>query len=134
MTDLLHVIPDFPTHSYTHLIPSLEKNLVTTADLLTLDVVDVAKRAQLPSLDLKRLIAHITDVLHYQLGINTTAYETSGSEEALSTVPSGSSTPRVGRNGSLKQWHTISTLDSDLDAELGGGIPTGYITEFAGER
>src|SRR5690606_29343826 len=27
----------------------------------------------------------------------------------------------------------ISTLDPDLDAALGGGIPTGRITEFAGE-
>lgn len=31
-------------------------------------------------------------------------------------------------------WCTISTLDDDLDRALGGGIPTGYITEITGER
>ena len=34
----------------------------------------------------------------------------------------------------LSRWNTISTLDSVLDELLGGGIPTGYLTEVTGER
>lgn len=33
-----------------------------------------------------------------------------------------------------RKWRSISTLDDSIDAALGGGIPTGYITEFTGER
>ena len=32
-----------------------------------------------------------------------------------------------------RPWHTISTLDTSLDAALDGGVPTGYITEITGE-
>ncbi|TLS25167.1 hypothetical protein PpBr36_07460 [Pyricularia pennisetigena] len=31
------------------------------------------------------------------------------------------------------RWSTISTLNPELDAALGGGIPTGYVTEITGE-
>ncbi|TLD10324.1 hypothetical protein PgNI_06068 [Pyricularia grisea] len=31
------------------------------------------------------------------------------------------------------RWSTISTLDPELDAALGGGIPTGHVTEITGE-
>lgn len=125
MTDLLHTIPDFPTKSYTHLLPSLEKHLITTTDLLTLDALEVAKRAQLPLLDVRRLAAHVVSILHGQLGVA----QDGGHEHG-------------GNVGSLKnsgeeivgQWSTISTLDDSLDEALGGGIPTGYITEITGER
>lgn len=33
-----------------------------------------------------------------------------------------------------RKWRAISTLDDSIDAALGGGIPTGYITEITGER
>jgi hypothetical protein len=47
MTDLQHVLADFDVRPFSHVLPSLDKALVTTADLLTLDVAQVAKRAQL---------------------------------------------------------------------------------------
>lgn len=34
----------------------------------------------------------------------------------------------------LSRWNAISTLDPALDELLGGGIPTGYLTEVTGER
>ena len=68
MTDLLTTLPSFPTAQYTHLIPSLEKNFVTTTDLLTLDGLEVAKRAHLPLLDVKGLIAHIQSRLQAGAG------------------------------------------------------------------
>jgi len=55
MTNLLSVLPDFDIQPYAHILPSLEKALISTADLLTLDALDVAKRAQVPPGDGRRL-------------------------------------------------------------------------------
>ena len=56
MTDLLQVLPDFDARPYSHLLPSLDRAIITVNDLLTLDVAEVAKRAQLPAGDLKKLV------------------------------------------------------------------------------
>jgi DNA repair protein RAD57 len=123
MTDLTVVLPSFPTHQYVRLLPSLEKNLVTTADLLTLDCVEIAKRAQLPLLDVKRLCNAVLEALQNSLGI------ADGNDEARL-----SSLLRKTGKDFLNSWSTISTLDDGLDRALGGGIPSGYITEVTGER
>jgi DNA repair protein RAD57 len=122
MTDLTAVLTGFPSHQYVRLLPSLEKNLVTTADLLTLDCVEIAKRAQLPLLDVKRLCNAVLVALQGTLGI------AEGEE-----VQQNSLLTKTGKD-ILNSWSTISTLDDDLDRALGGGIPTGYITEVTGER
>jgi hypothetical protein len=123
MTDLAAVLPGFPTHKYVRLLPSLEKNQITTADLLTLDCVEIAKRAQLPLLDLKRLSSAILDALQGSLGVT-----------GLPNGASGTSVSRKSGNEILNSWNSISTLDNELDRALGGGIPVGYITEVTGER
>ena len=134
MTDLLHILPDFPTNGYTHLIPSLEKNFVTTTDLLTLDAVEIAKRARLPVLDLRRLANHIISLLHGQLGLEAHISSGSGPEDAHAEGSKTEATlPKRGQDLSHR-WQTISTLDSTVDDALGGGIPTRYITEITGER
>ncbi|KAL6720216.1 DNA repair protein rhp57 [Lecanora helva] len=130
MTDLLHTIPDFPTKLYTHLLPSLEKNLITTTDLLTLDALEIAKRAHLPLLDVRRLSNHVLATLQSQLGLeneNGPKFEGVGKGE-----PGFGSLKSTGEELGA-QWSTFSTLDPALDAALGGGIPTGYITEITGE-
>ena len=124
MTDLTAVLPGFPTQRYVRLLPSLEKNLVTTADLLTLDCVEVAKRTQLPILDVKRLCNAVLEALQSSLGIRELDGETQGRTSAFKTP---------GKD-IINSWNTISTLDDELDLALGGGIPTGYITEVTGER
>jgi DNA repair protein RAD57 len=123
MTDLTAVLPGFPTHQYVRLLPSLEKNLVTTADLLTLDCVEIAKRAQLPLLDVKRLSSAVLEALRISLAIS----------EVSNAAPSESLLNKSGKD-IVNSWSTISTLDDDLDVALGGGIPAGYITEVTGER
>lgn len=131
MTDLLHTIPDFPTKLYTHLLPSLEKHLITTTDLLTLDALNVAKRAQLPLLDVRRLANHVLVILQGQLGLkadNATSYQHVGEGQA-----NYGSLRKTGKE-TTSQSSTISTLDPALDTLLGGGIPTGYISEITGER
>ena len=121
MTDVTAVLPGFPIEQYVRLLPSLEKNFITTADLITLDVTEIAKRAQLPLLDLKRLCNAVLTALHSSLGVDELQYQGKGSLR------------RSGKDV-VNSWNTISTLDTELDLALGGGIPTGYITEVTGER
>ena len=130
MTDLLQVLPNFPTNNYTHLLPSLERNHITTTDLLTLDALDIAKRARLPLLDLRRLTNHVLSALRDELGVER-------------DDPTGYDAPKsVGVQTTLRTTGTevaalrplISTLDPTLDSVLSGGVPTGYITEIVGER
>ena len=131
MTDLLTTIPDFPTKSYTHLLPSLEKHLVTTTDLLTLDALELAKRAHLPLLDVRRLANHVLAILQSRLGLNTEnapLYPNAGQHP-----PEYGSLRKTGKEATTR-LNFISTLDPCIDAALGGGIPTGYITELTGER
>lgn len=123
MTDLLQVLPDFDAKPYSHLLPSLDKALITTNDLLTLEAADVAKRAQLPAGELRKLTEAVVSALHHQLGFG-------GEEEAGTSYLSASGNP----DELKKQWNCISTLDEKLDAALGGGIPAGYLVEVTGER
>ena len=131
MTDLLHTVPDFPTKLYTHLLPSLEKHLITTTDLLTLDALEVAKRAQLPLLDVRRLAGHVLALLQGRLGLktdNAPSYSNAGEVQA-----DYGSLKKTG-NEAIAQLSPISTLDPSIDTALAGGIPTRYITEITGER
>ncbi|KAK8134732.1 GTP-binding protein y.t1.c1 [Apiospora sp. TS-2023a] len=120
MTDLLRVLPGFPTAQYAGLLPALEKNRVTTAELLTLDIADLGKRTKLPLLDLKRLCNAILEALHVELGVSE---KQPGKPSALKQTASDLA----------QRWSAISTLDDSLDQALGGGVPTGYVTEIVGE-
>lgn len=92
-------------------------------------MVDIGKRTQLPLLDLKRLCRAVLDALHADLGVT----DQSRPEESQL----GETTPSLAARHSLfsseNQWSTISTLDPTLDAALHGGVPTGCVTEIAGE-
>ncbi|ESZ98552.1 hypothetical protein SBOR_1084 [Sclerotinia borealis F-4128] len=134
MTDLLDILPHFPTQKYVRLLPSLEKNLVTVADLLTLDCVEIAKRATLPLLDVKRLCADVLTHLRGDLGISEVERGDEGSGEAINNLD-GRGREKLRKSGKeiVDEWEVISTLDDDIDRALGGGIPTGYITEVTGE-
>lgn len=124
MTDLTVVLPGFPTQNYLRLLPSLERHQITTADLITLEPVEVAKRAQLPILDVKRLCDWVLEAL--QNGLNVEGSAERVEDDAKSLKKSGQEV--------IDTWKTISTLDDRLDSVLKGGIPTGYITEVTGER
>jgi DNA repair protein RAD57 len=109
MTDLQQVLPNFDLKQFSHLLPKLDHALITTSDILSLDPADVAKRAQLPAGELRKLTQAVVAALHAQLGC----------DGAGSAFSSGLS--------------CISTLDEGLDAALGGGIPAGYLVEVTGE-
>lgn len=131
MTDLLTVLPHFDSRPYTHVLPSLEKALITCSDLLTLDAIHVAKRAQLPPAEVKKL----GDALLHALSDNASeipppAVESAHSNEAGEEEISISSS----RGNSLQDQWIVSTLDDKLDIALHGGIHSGYLTEITGER
>lgn len=128
MSNLLTVLPDFDVKPYSHILVPLEKALVSTADLLTLDAIDVARRAQVPPGEVKKLSDALLATLHSGLNYTEVAVGDGARlddgavaavhEKALSGEP----------------WNFISTLDDELDAALRGGIAPGYLTEIVGER
>jgi DNA repair protein RAD57 len=124
MTDLHSVLPDFATAPFSHLLPSLDRSLISTADLLTLDAVDVAKRAQLPPAEVTKLAKALFDALLANLQL----YDVS--------ADGGSCRGHNGKRAdpNTRDWSVISSLDGHLDAALRGGVPTGYLTEITGER
>lgn len=132
MTDLLSVLPDFPAERYTHVLPSLERNNITLSDLLTLDAVDIAKRGSLPAAEIRKLTGAVLETLHRQLGFSDR--HESGSDAKAGH--DGQSKHYLATNGEAlaNRWDVIRTLDDRLDAALGGGIPTRYLTELTGER
>ncbi|KAK6825668.1 DNA repair protein RAD57 [Apiospora arundinis] len=120
MTDLSRVLPGFPTAQYARLLPAIENSQVTTAELLTLDIAELGKRTKLPLLDLKRFCNAVLEALHVDLGVSE---KQPGKPSALKQTA----------NDLAQHWSTISTLDESLDRALGGGVPTGYVTEVVGE-
>ncbi|PPJ56171.1 hypothetical protein CBER1_09089 [Cercospora berteroae] len=123
MTNLLLVLPDFDITPHTHILPSLERALVTTADLLALDALDVAKRAQVPPGEVKELADAVRNALHRDAASPYSSLANPG--EARSGWESGKDI--------IDRWTAISTLDDVWDAALGGGIARGHLTEVVGE-
>ncbi|KAK3704084.1 DNA repair protein rhp57 [Vermiconidia calcicola] len=126
MTNLVTVLPNFDVKPYTHILPSLEKALISTADLLSLHAVDVAKRAQVPPGEVTKLSDALLQSLHS--GVNGTI----STPDRRNNAGSAADELEPG-NAITKQRTSISTLDERLDFALGGGIRPGYLTEVVGE-
>ncbi|USW53113.1 Putative DNA recombination and repair protein Rad51 [Septoria linicola] len=126
MTNLLVVLPDFDLAPYTHILPSLEKALIATADLLALDAFDIAKRAQVPPGEVKKLADAVLRALHDD---TASACPTRRDEKTSGDAWGGLGTGK----DLIDRWSTISTLDDGLNAALGGGIARGHLTEIVGE-
>lgn len=128
--DLLIILPSFNTKPYTHILPPLERRHITTVDLITLDYLEIAKRAHVPPADVRRLCADVVAGLHADLEFGASEGKYNNNENSEDVVGREDG----GRILDLSRWDTISTLDPVLDDLLGGGIPTGYLTEITGER
>ncbi|KAK1809729.1 DNA repair protein rhp57 [Friedmanniomyces endolithicus] len=132
MTNLLSVLPDFDTQPYAHILPSLEKALISTADLLTLDALDVAKRAQVPPGEVRRLALAVVEGIHGSESlVNGEGGDGGGNGESVES--NGESVERPVNGTTLGPHKAISTLDDAFDAALCGGIPVGKLTELVGE-
>lgn len=135
--DLLSILPGFSTKPYSHILPPLERKQITVVDLITLDTLEIAKRAHVPPADVRRLSAQIIEALHCDLGFQKEQPEietTDNGEPSSSSRDEVSLKPGPSTKLDLSRWSTISTLDPALDALLDGGIPRGYVTEITGER
>lgn len=139
MTDLRRILPAFPTSHFPSLLPGIEQQSISTTDLLTLHPADIARQTHLPLLDLKRLIAAVQSSLADDLQPRVIPRPVTGqgaeaTAEAAADEDDSHETPAQAPGEQDEAVpHIISTLDPDLDASLNGGIPTGRITEFAGE-
>ncbi|KAJ5578105.1 uncharacterized protein N7459_007069 [Penicillium hispanicum] len=133
--DLLSVLPTFATKPYAHILPPLERSKITTVDLITLDILEIAKRAHVPPADVRRLSGRIVEALHADLGFEKTTIESTGDNEPSSSINAepASISPSPATKLQPSRWQMVSTLDPAFDALLGGGIPTGYVTEVTGE-
>lgn len=131
MTDILHILPSFPADDYSHLLPSLERSMITTTDLMILDPGEIAKRAQLHVANVRSLSDTIRTSLRASMGLGV-----DGTESTRAVMQNRNGGPCLRHDGRalMDKWSMISTLDDGLDAALGGGIPTGYVTEITGER
>jgi DNA repair protein RAD57 len=135
--DLLSVLPAFATKPYAHILPPLERAHINVVDLITLDALEIAKRAHVPPADVRRLAATVVEALQKDAGFERqpSKIDASGDAEPSSSIISDAPlVPGPTTQLDLSQWHTISTLDPALDEVLNGGIPTGYLTEVTGER
>lgn len=129
MSDLLDILPDFSIKAHSHLLHSLEKNDITTTDLVTLDPVEIARKCPLPLLDLRRLVSDVIEAL--QKDLNMLPKKQSIDSDLLASTNNRKSHPTHSFTPNLT---FVKTLDPVIDQLLGGGIPLGYITEIAGER
>jgi DNA repair protein RAD57 len=133
--DLLTVLPGFKTKPYQHLLPALERTKITTVDLLTIEYLEIAKRAHVPPADIRRLCDRVVEALHADIGLKDSEPIIEDSdEEPDSSIHPANLTLGPATNRTTSEWNTISTLDPAMDDLLGGGIPTGYIVEITGER
>lgn len=146
MTDLVHILPSFPLSAFAALIPTIERHALTTTDLLTTHPTDLAKRTQLPIIDLRRFLAAIQASLSDDLtpsrplapppsspspSENQEEHKDEKEPKNQESQEDQEKQPRPLTSATSDEF--ISTLDDGLDAALGGGVPVGHITEFTGE-
>lgn len=132
MADLSDVLPNFDQKQWRHLLYSLERKCIITAELVVLDPIEIAKRCPLPLNDLRSLIDALnaalrTDVLASLSRQSEDSRDSDGerlAKRAKTTTDDASS--RI-------QMQFVQTLDPNIDEWLGGGFPTGYISEIVGE-
>lgn len=132
MADLKDVLPHFDIQPWRHLTYSLEKKNVLTAELISQDAVEIARRCPLPLKEVKRLIAAVNAALQADLTSATIGPRSASEDDASEPFRKK---PRAERPRGLKKKMTfVRTLDASIDQCLGGGFPTGSISEIVGER
>lgn len=134
MADLIDVLPDFDSSPWRHLTYSLEKKSILTAELISLDPIEIARKCPLPLKEVRRMAAAVTEALKAELGrqcmpppprpqVRENRGEPSAKRARLETTK----TPH-------KEVNYVKTLDRRIDECLGGGFPAGHICEIVGER
>lgn len=132
MADLMEVLPRFNTQPWRHLTYSLEKKNISTAELISQDPVEIARKCPLPLREVKRMAAAVHAAIRTDIA---SAHVLSYPRSNKDYEEPPSKRRRKTARGVLKTDLTfVRTLDTDIDACLGGGFPTGHICEIVGER
>ncbi|KAL4964495.1 putative DNA repair protein (Rad57) [Aspergillus stella-maris] len=136
--DLLSILPNFPTRPYSHILPPLERSRINTVDLISLDTLEIAKRAHVPLSDVRRLAQQVIKALHNDVGFEEALLpeQENGQEQDRPDSSLDIERPLIAglrTKLDLSEWCTISTLDHTLDDLLNGGVATGYVMEVTGE-
>lgn len=95
----------------TRVLQALDNAALSTVDLLTLDVFEIHRRTQLSVLDVQNLVR---DVIAALVDATEGGVETAAERE--------------------REFAFLTTGDRAIDELLGGGIPSGALTEVSGER
>ncbi|KAK6004161.1 hypothetical protein QM012_009011 [Aureobasidium pullulans] len=122
MSDITQILPNIDTEPFEKVLERLEKTNVSCNDLMTLNAVDVARRADVPIDEVRELTASLITQLHAQLGFG-----------GLENGPDNEKDVTAKSTKEDSAWPHISTLDDDLDTALGGGFPAGQVCEITGE-
>ncbi|KAI5294746.1 hypothetical protein KEM52_003304 [Ascosphaera acerosa] len=135
--DICTILPGLDVSRFAPELRAVEDARITTKDLLVSDALEIARRARLAVLDVRRLVNHVLDGLHRDLGFSRS--EAGASDE---DHEHHDTTPRTGQAATEAEVCSphhhldisfISTLDYLIDDALHGGVPTRYLTEVAGE-
>ncbi|ERS96358.1 hypothetical protein HMPREF1624_07268 [Sporothrix schenckii ATCC 58251] len=142
MSDLHALLADFPSvDKYASLLAGLETHRIGLSELLTLDAAEVGKRTRLPLLDLQRLCEEVRAQLAQ---VPARPVKRTRPSRAPLETEEREGVGKDGHGHDKEQKHTddpstcdtggrISTLDPTLDVALGGGFPTGVLSEVVGE-
>jgi hypothetical protein len=95
----------------TRVLQALDNAGIQTVELLTLDVFEIRRRTQLSVIDVQKLVVDVINALG-------------------ATVDAGVKTAEE----RMCEFSFLTTGDARVDGLLGGGIPTGCLTEVSGER
>ena len=134
MSDLSEVLPNFDLKPWKHMTFSLEKKGITTAELISRDVKLLAKTIPLPLREVERMATAITKALHEDLGFNTMPPPPVPRRDGAEPPRKRQRTAPKQSKAQDKKVQFITTLDTNIDQLLGGGIPAGFLTEIVGER
>ncbi|KAL4790043.1 P-loop containing nucleoside triphosphate hydrolase protein [Aspergillus venezuelensis] len=136
--DLLSILPNFPIRPYSHILPPLERSHINTVDLISLDTLEIAKRAHVPLSDVRRLAQQVIKALHNDVGFEEVPLpeQENGPEQEQPDSSLDIDRPLIAGPRTkldLSEWCTISSLDPALNDLLNGGVASGYVTEVTGE-
>ena len=109
MSDII-LLSDLPTPS-SRILQALDNANIHTVDLLTLDPFEIHRRTQISVIDVQLLVKDVIAALSQSVEKGVRTAEERG-----------------------REFGFLRTGDSKVDELLGGGIPTGALTEVTGER
>lgn len=136
MADLIDVLPNFDLAQWRHLTYSLEKKNISTAELIALDPVEIARKCPLPLTEVRRLAAAVLQALKADLAVKSDSVKQSAKQRPSQNSPPRKKACLESQNQPLTARHPpcVKTLDPRIDQWLGGGFPVGSICEIVGER